>query len=219
MQCSYDNRGNSVPTILLLMQERLYSQGLIKAWFRELPAGVLDGLSLEQVLQCNIEQDSDELIKQLKPTESGLLSWAVKLMADVVEQEDSNKINARNIAMVFAPNMTQVAAEDRRRRTLIDKVPNMNNLDAAQRELRYHQTQQALLDQQAILHDHHGLFKGTLHAMLDNQRTTTLLQVMSARSKNQHIQTIQMNAAFSLLPKLYAGHLFLQPQPVQEGEY
>ncbi|GER24783.1 Gtpase activating protein [Striga asiatica] len=149
MQCSYDNRGNSVPTILLLMQERLYSQGglksegifrinpenskeehvrdqlnrgivpqdidvhclagLIKAWFRELPAGVLDGLSPEQVLQCNTEEDSDELIKQLKPTESGLLSWAVNLMADVVEQEDSNKMNARNIAMVFAPNMTQMA--------------------------------------------------------------------------------------------------------------
>jgi Rho GTPase-activating protein 22/24/25 len=29
-------------------------------------------------------------------------------MADVVEQENYNKMNARNIAMVFAPNMTQV---------------------------------------------------------------------------------------------------------------
>jgi hypothetical protein len=29
-------------------------------------------------------------------------------MADVVEEEDSNKMNARNIAMVFSPNMTQV---------------------------------------------------------------------------------------------------------------
>lgn len=29
-------------------------------------------------------------------------------MADVVEEEESNKMNARNIAMVFAPNMTQV---------------------------------------------------------------------------------------------------------------
>ncbi|KAL0371383.1 UNVERIFIED_CONTAM: Rho GTPase-activating protein 2 [Sesamum angustifolium] len=148
MQCSYDTRGNSVPTILLLMQERLYSQdglksegifrinpengqeehvrdqlnrgivpedidvhclaGLIKAWFRELPSGVLDGLSPEQVLQCNTEEESVELIKQLKPTESALLNWAVDLMADVVEQEESNKMNARNIAMVFAPNMTKV---------------------------------------------------------------------------------------------------------------
>ncbi|KAE9464001.1 hypothetical protein C3L33_04071, partial [Rhododendron williamsianum] len=149
MQCSYDSRGNSVPTILLLMQERLNSQeglkaegifrinpenskeeevrkqlnrgivpsnidvhclaGLIKAWFRELPSGVLDGLSPEQVLECNTEEESVELVKQLQPTESALLNWAIDLMADVVEQEEYNKMNARNIAMVFAPNMTQMS--------------------------------------------------------------------------------------------------------------
>ncbi|GKV12035.1 hypothetical protein SLEP1_g23239 [Rubroshorea leprosula] len=149
MQCSYDSKGNSVPTILLLMQERLYAQGglkaegifrinpensqeehvrdqlnrgivpdnidvhclagLIKAWFRELPSGVLDGLSPEEVLQCNTEEESVELVKQLKPTEAALLNWAVDLMADVVEEEESNKMNARNIAMVFAPNMTQMS--------------------------------------------------------------------------------------------------------------
>ncbi|RVW55007.1 Rho GTPase-activating protein 2 [Vitis vinifera] len=149
MQCSYDSKGNSVPTILLLMQERLYSQaglkaegifrinpensqeeivrdqlnrgivptdidvhclaGLIKAWFRELPSGILDGLSPEQVLQCSTEEESVELIKQLRPTEAALLSWAIDLMADVVEEEEFNKMNARNIAMVFAPNMTQMS--------------------------------------------------------------------------------------------------------------
>lgn len=83
--------------------------GLIKAWFRELPSGVLDGLSPEQVLQCNTEEESVELVKQLKPTESALLNWAVGLMADVVEEEELNKMNARNIAMVFAPNMTQMS--------------------------------------------------------------------------------------------------------------
>jgi hypothetical protein len=30
MQCSYDSKGNSVPTILMLMQDRLYSQGGLK---------------------------------------------------------------------------------------------------------------------------------------------------------------------------------------------
>ncbi|KAA8549219.1 hypothetical protein F0562_000903 [Nyssa sinensis] len=149
MQCCYDSRGNSVPTILLLMQEKLYSQrglkaegifrinpensqeelvrnqlnrgivpddidvhclaGLIKAWFRELPSGVLDGLSPEQVLQCNTEEESVELVKQLQPMEAALLNWAIDLMADVVEKEESNKMNARNIAMVFAPNMTRMS--------------------------------------------------------------------------------------------------------------
>lgn len=82
--------------------------GLIKAWFRELPCGVLDSLSPEQVLQCNTEEQFVELVQQLKPTDSALLNWAIDLMADVVQDEESNKMNARNIAMVFAPNMTQV---------------------------------------------------------------------------------------------------------------
>ncbi|EMS51114.1 Rho GTPase-activating protein gacA [Triticum urartu] len=103
MQCGYDDRGNSVPKILLLMQERLYSQdglkaegifritpensqeehvreqlnrgvvpddidvhclaSLIKAWFRELPEGVLDSLSPEQVLNCNTEEQCVELFR------------------------------------------------------------------------------------------------------------------------------------------------------------
>ncbi|KAE8679611.1 Rho GTPase-activating protein 1 [Hibiscus syriacus] len=149
MQCSLDSKGNSIPTILLLMQERLYSQGglkaegifrinpensqeelvrdqlnwgivpddinvhclagLIKAWFRELPSGVLDGLSPEQVLGCDNEDKYVELVKQLKSMEAGLLDWAVDLMADVVKEEGSNKMNARNIAMVFAPNMTKMS--------------------------------------------------------------------------------------------------------------
>ncbi|KAL3626036.1 hypothetical protein CASFOL_029585 [Castilleja foliolosa] len=151
MQWSYDTRcnSNSVPNILLLMQERLYAlgglkaegifrinpdnskeefvrdqlnrgivpenidvhrlAGLIKAWFRELPCGVLDGLSPEQVLQCGTEEEFVKLIKELKPTESCLLGWAIDLMADVVEHEESNKMNARNIAMVFAPNMSQMS--------------------------------------------------------------------------------------------------------------
>uniref|UniRef100_A0A1J3D0S6 Rho GTPase-activating protein 3 n=1 Tax=Noccaea caerulescens TaxID=107243 RepID=A0A1J3D0S6_NOCCA len=149
MQCSYDDRGNSVPTILLRMQKRLYTEGglqaegifrinpdnakeehvrrqlnrgvvprgidvhclagLIKAWFRELPTGVLDVLTAEQVMKCNTEEDCSRLVTLLPPVESALLDWAIGLMADVVEHEQFNKMNARNVAMVFAPNMTQMA--------------------------------------------------------------------------------------------------------------
>ncbi|KAG8391982.1 hypothetical protein BUALT_Bualt01G0244300 [Buddleja alternifolia] len=149
MQCSYDHRGNSVPTILLRMQSRLYSEGglqaegifrinaensqeenvrnqlnrgvvphgidvhclsgLIKTWFRELPSGVLDSLTPEQVMHCNTEEECTQLVKLLPPTEAALLDWAINLMTDVVQHENHNKMNARNIAMVFAPNMTQMA--------------------------------------------------------------------------------------------------------------
>jgi hypothetical protein len=81
---------------------------LLQAWFRELPTGVLDSLTPEQVMQCNTEEDCTNLVKLLPPTEAALLDWAINLMADVVENEQLNKMNARNIAMVFAPNMTQV---------------------------------------------------------------------------------------------------------------
>lgn len=149
MQLSFDSRGNSVPTILLLMQRRLYAQGglqaegifrinaenseeelvreqlnrgiipdgidvhclagLIKAWFRELPSGVLDTLSPEQVMQCQSEEDCIALVRLLPQSEAALLNWAINLMADVVLEEHRNKMNSRNIAMVFAPNMTQMA--------------------------------------------------------------------------------------------------------------
>ena len=59
-------------------------------------------------MQCQSEDDCDALIRLLPPTEAALLDWAINLMADVVQQELFNKMNSHNIAMVFAPNMTQV---------------------------------------------------------------------------------------------------------------
>ncbi|XP_059306100.1 rho GTPase-activating protein 5-like [Lycium ferocissimum] len=149
MQLSFDSRGNSVPTILLMMQGRLYTQGglqaegifrinaengqeefvreqlnrgiipdnidvhclagLIKAWFRELPRGVLDPLSPEEIMHAQSEEECVCLVRLLPPTEAALLDWAINLMADVAQLESFNKMNARNIAMVFAPNMTQMA--------------------------------------------------------------------------------------------------------------
>lgn len=59
-------------------------------------------------MHCNTEEECSRLVKSLPQTEAALLDWAINLMADVVKHEPQNKMNARNIAMVFAPNMTQV---------------------------------------------------------------------------------------------------------------
>ena len=59
-------------------------------------------------MQCQEEDECISLVRLLPPTETALLEWAVNLMADVVQEEPRNKMNSRNIAMVFAPNMTQV---------------------------------------------------------------------------------------------------------------
>ena len=81
----------------------------VQAWFRELPTGVLDSLSPEQVIECRTEDDCAFLARNLPPTEAALLDWAINLMADVVQQEHLNKMNAHNVATVFAPNMTQAS--------------------------------------------------------------------------------------------------------------
>ncbi|KAK4791629.1 hypothetical protein SAY86_032042 [Trapa natans] len=167
MQLSFDSRGNSVPTILLLMQQRLYEEdglqaegifrvnaengqeepvrnqlnrgvvpegidvhclaGLIKTWFQELPTGILDSIPPERVMQCQTEDDCVELMRLLPQTEACLFDWAINLMADVAQMEHLNKMNARNIAVVFAPNMTQMADSFR---ALMYAVQVMNFLKA-----------------------------------------------------------------------------------------
>lgn len=59
-------------------------------------------------MHCNTEDECAKLVMSLPSMNAALLDWAVNLMADVVQHEQFNKMNARNIAMVFAPNMTQV---------------------------------------------------------------------------------------------------------------
>lgn len=61
-------------------------------------------------MKSQTEKECAELSRSLPPTEAALLDWAINLMADVVQHEHLNKMNARNIAMVFAPNMTQVGS-------------------------------------------------------------------------------------------------------------
>ena len=60
-------------------------------------------------MQCQSEEECAQLARLLPPTEAALLDWAINLMADVAHMENLNKMNARNVAMVFAPNMTQVS--------------------------------------------------------------------------------------------------------------
>ena len=59
-------------------------------------------------MEAQSEEECSRLLGFLPPTEGALLDWAVNLMADVAQFEHFNKMNSRNIAMVFAPNMTKV---------------------------------------------------------------------------------------------------------------
>ena len=57
-------------------------------------------------MHCNTEEECSHLASTLPPIEAALLEWAINLMADVVENESYNKMNA-----VFAPNMTKVSGK------------------------------------------------------------------------------------------------------------
>lgn len=59
-------------------------------------------------MQAQTEDECMKLVKSLPATQAALLDWTVNLMADVVQMEHVNKMNDRNVSMVFAPNMTQV---------------------------------------------------------------------------------------------------------------
>ncbi|MCD7471366.1 hypothetical protein HAX54_011769 [Datura stramonium] len=83
-----------------------------------MPRGVLDSLSPDEIMRAQSEEECVQLVRLLSPTDAALLDWAINLMADVAQLESFNKMNARNIAMVFAPNMIQfqvwVSVEDSR---------------------------------------------------------------------------------------------------------
>lgn len=61
------------------------------------------------VMRSNVKGECSHVVGMLPPTEAALLRWAINLMADVVEHQHYNKMSARNIATVFAPNLTQVS--------------------------------------------------------------------------------------------------------------
>ncbi|CAI5961599.1 unnamed protein product [Closterium sp. NIES-64] len=83
---------------------------LIKNWFQELPYGLLDSVSPSRLANTpNTTEAAVALAAKLPATERGLLDWALNLMADVCAHGEENRMSARNMAVVFAPNMTQVS--------------------------------------------------------------------------------------------------------------
>ncbi|CAI5512956.1 unnamed protein product [Closterium sp. Naga37s-1] len=83
---------------------------LFQTWFQELPYGLLDSVSPSRLANTpNTTEASVALAAKLPATERGLLDWALNLMADVCAHGEKNRMSARNMAVVFAPNMTQVS--------------------------------------------------------------------------------------------------------------
>lgn len=60
-------------------------------------------------MKSETEEECMQLARSLPLTEASLLDWAINLMADIAHFQHLNKMNPRNVALVFAPNMTHVS--------------------------------------------------------------------------------------------------------------
>jgi len=87
---------------------------LIKIFYRELPQTILRQLPKETLLACAGEKECLTAYNQLEEPNQTLMSWLLDLMAEVASYEEQNKMNARNLAIVLAPNLFRASDYDPR---------------------------------------------------------------------------------------------------------
>lgn len=73
---------------------------LIKEWFRTMPVRLLNSMPLD----C-IKTGKCELDKDLPEPNLSIFYWFIDLMAETVELEEFNRMNAKAMAIVIAPNL------------------------------------------------------------------------------------------------------------------
>ena len=84
---------------------------LIKKFLRELPGGLLGTVQSDVLSDC-CEHSADHpttiagLWRQLEPQAASTLRWLVRIICIVQQCRDKNQMSLKNIALVFAPNMS-----------------------------------------------------------------------------------------------------------------
>jgi len=77
---------------------------LIKIWFREMSSPILSMSSSEDVLKLESADQCVALCKRIQEPNRTLLLWCVDMFVSVARNADKNKMNAKNCAIVMAPN-------------------------------------------------------------------------------------------------------------------
>jgi len=72
------------------------------------PVGLLNGLGEAAIDALAEGVDAAPSLGTLAPAPRALLLWLLDLMADVAAHESSNRMSAKNVAIVFAPNLYSV---------------------------------------------------------------------------------------------------------------
>lgn len=81
---------------------------LIKVWYRELATPILATIPNEVMMSVNDEASAIRVARMLKSREQHLLKWIVRLLVRVADNEDKNKMNVKNCAIVVGPNLFNV---------------------------------------------------------------------------------------------------------------
>jgi hypothetical protein len=79
---------------------------LLKVWFRDLPNRLMENVDRAklQAATCD-ERAAGALVSSFVDPQATILSWLIDLCVKVASHEDSNKMNSKNLAIVFAPNL------------------------------------------------------------------------------------------------------------------
>ncbi|KAG1689415.1 hypothetical protein DVH05_002216 [Phytophthora capsici] len=90
---------------------------LIKVWFRELPVSLFNMLPEQQIaLTCELVDPDPKVVlqslKTLPVLHQTAVLWLLDLLNEVIKHEHENKMTAKSMAIVIAPNLLTVETSD-----------------------------------------------------------------------------------------------------------
>lgn len=78
----------------------------IKVWYRDLPIKILNPIPMKKVITCSSIEEADQIIKNDMPEPyKSLFEWLLDLTVDVVNTQNINKMDEKNMAVVLCPNL------------------------------------------------------------------------------------------------------------------
>jgi len=78
---------------------------LIKVWFRDLPKPLLAVAESDQILNCSTDTRAGDLMENFPEPYRSVFLWTLDLCLEVIEEATANKMTAKNLAIVFSPNL------------------------------------------------------------------------------------------------------------------
>lgn len=79
---------------------------LLKVWCRDLPNRLMEQVDRAKLHDATTDQKAaGSLVSSFVDPQASILSWLIDLCVKVASHEENNKMNSKNLAIVFAPNL------------------------------------------------------------------------------------------------------------------